>query len=148
MAQAMSKKIQPNVRNGVNVAGVFEVIDAVKADPELAQFKFRASNSWIDGGHNQSTIKSFYGCKAEDSSRHAPFVLDADEPPVLLGRDAEPVAQHHPQRMLLDEVAEEAAQAIADHTVQCAANGNINPARRVYPGRHSAQQLQRLPGVG
>lgn len=88
MVQAMSKQPQPIVRNGVNVTGIFEVIDAVKSDPELAQFKFRASNTWIDGGHNQSTIKSFYGCRAEDSSRNAPFVLDADEPPVLLGRDA------------------------------------------------------------
>ena len=87
MAQSISKQPQPIVRNGVNVTGVFEVIDAVKSDPELAQFKFRASNTWIDGGHNRSTIKSFYGCKMEDSSRDTPFVLDADEPPVLLGQD-------------------------------------------------------------
>src|SRR5690606_14566582 len=29
----------------------------------------------------------FYGCRAEDTTRTAPFVLDADEPPVLLGQD-------------------------------------------------------------
>jgi uncharacterized OsmC-like protein len=88
MAQHMAKQSRPIIRNGVDVTGIFEVIDAVKSDPDLAQFKFRASNAWIDGGHNRSTIKSFYGCKTENSSRAASFVLDADEPPVLLGRDA------------------------------------------------------------
>ena len=74
--------------NGVDVTGVFETIDAIKADTELAKFQFRAANTWIDGGHNRSTIQGFYGCRAEDGSRTEPFVFDADEPPVLLGRDA------------------------------------------------------------
>ncbi|MCC5794860.1 MAG: OsmC family protein [Chromatiales bacterium] len=62
-------------------------IEAVRKQPSLGVFRFRASNHWIDGGHNRSTIQGFYGCGAEDSSRTAPFVLDADEPPVLLGAD-------------------------------------------------------------
>jgi hypothetical protein len=74
--------------NGVDVAGVFATIQAIKADAGLAKFQFRASNRWIDGGHNRSTIQGFYGCRMEDESRSAPFVLDADEPPVLLGRDS------------------------------------------------------------
>lgn len=74
--------------NGVNVKGLFETIEAVKNDNELAKFKFRARNHWINGGHNQSTIQGFYGCRAEDTTRTTPFVLDADEPPVLLGQDA------------------------------------------------------------
>lgn len=79
---------KPPVRtNGVDVTALFDTIEAVKADPELAQFRFRAANAWLDGGHNRSTIQAFYGCRAEDSTRTAPFVLDADEPPVLLGED-------------------------------------------------------------
>jgi uncharacterized OsmC-like protein len=78
----------PVVLNGVSVTGLFDTIKAVKADNELAKFQFRAMNKWIDGGHNRSTIQAFYGCRAEDESRAEPFVLDADEPPVLLGDDA------------------------------------------------------------
>lgn len=74
--------------NGVNVNALFDTIEKVKNDHELAKFKFRACNHWLEGGHNQSTIQGFYGCKAEDSTRIKPFVFDADEPPVLLGQDA------------------------------------------------------------
>ncbi len=77
----------PKTTNGVDVQGVFDTIAAVKEDNELAKFKFRATNEWIDGGHNRSTVQGFYGCKQEDHSRTEPFILEADEPPVLLGGD-------------------------------------------------------------
>ena len=53
----------------------------------MAKFQFRAKNTWINGGHNRTTIKEFYGVGKEDTNRTEPFVLDADEPPVLLGED-------------------------------------------------------------
>jgi uncharacterized OsmC-like protein len=73
--------------NGVNLDQLFSTINAIKETPELAKFKFRTSNKWIDGGHNRSTIKDFYGAGQEDESRKAPFVLDNDEPVILLGND-------------------------------------------------------------
>lgn len=73
--------------NGVNVDQLFETIRAIKDTPNLAKFKFRARNEWLDGGHNQSTIKDFYGVGREDTSRRETFVFDADEPAVLLGED-------------------------------------------------------------
>lgn len=81
--------VQPEamIVNGVNVTQLGETIDAIQGDPEIAQFEFRAQNVWLGGGHNRSEIKSFYGACEEDSIRTEPFVLDADEPPVLLGQD-------------------------------------------------------------
>jgi len=76
-----------NITNGVNVTALFNTIDAVKNDKQLAEFRFRTSNRWIDGGHNRSTIQGFYGCCEEDSLREQAFTMDADEPPVLLGED-------------------------------------------------------------
>lgn len=76
--------------NGVDVDKLFATIDAVKQSPHLAEFRFRVSNKWIDCGHNQSRIKEFYGAGQEDNFRTEPFVLDADEPPVLLGTDIGP----------------------------------------------------------
>ena len=74
------------VRNGVNVTKLGQTIRAVKQNPEIAQFKFRTRNEWDIGGHNQATIGAFHGtCREIDHKR--PFVMDLDEPPVLLGED-------------------------------------------------------------
>jgi uncharacterized OsmC-like protein len=75
--------------NGVKVNELFGTIDAVKKAPVLAKFRFRAGNQWVDGGHNRTTVKNFYGTQ-QDHERKEPFVLDADEPPLLLGRDLGP----------------------------------------------------------
>ncbi len=73
--------------NGVDVDRLFATIDAVGKDTSLADFRFRAENSWMRGGHNRSTIQGFYGAGQEDPTRTKPFVLDNDEPAVLLGED-------------------------------------------------------------
>ena len=78
-----------NAINGVNVDELFGTIDAVKKTPVIAKFKFRAENQWINGGHNRTTLKNFYGTQQEHEHEE-PFVLDADEPPLLLGRDLGP----------------------------------------------------------
>jgi uncharacterized OsmC-like protein len=75
--------------NGVNVDELFGTIEAVKKAPVIAKFRFRAENQWMGGGHNRTTVKNFYGTQQEHE-RKEPFVLDADEPPLLLGRDLGP----------------------------------------------------------
>jgi uncharacterized OsmC-like protein len=77
------------VRNGVDTATLFATLDAVKGDNEIAKFQFRATNRWISGTHNQSTIHGFYGAMQE-MSHQQPFVLDADHPAVLVGADNGP----------------------------------------------------------
>jgi uncharacterized OsmC-like protein len=74
------------VLNGVDVGYVEETVQAIEGDPSIASFKFRLKNRWIDGGHNRATVNGYYGAKQEHE-RPEPFVLDADEPPVLAGRD-------------------------------------------------------------
>jgi len=76
-------------RNGVDVPALFATIDAVKGDPELAKFQFRASNTWLRGTHNQSTIHGFYGAKQQMQHKQA-TTLDADHPAVLVGEDNAP----------------------------------------------------------
>ena len=89
MEQATKNMEANNTVNGVNVDELFGTIDAVKNAPVIAKFKFRAENQWIDGGHNRTTLKNFYGTQ-QDHEHQQPFVLDADEPPLLLGRDIGP----------------------------------------------------------
>jgi len=89
MAQTAKNVESQGPINGVDVNKLFETIDAIKKNPVIATFKFRASNKWLDGGHNRTTIKNYYGTQ-QDHERREPFVLDADEPPVLLGNDQGP----------------------------------------------------------
>lgn len=71
--------------NGLDTVQMVQTVAALKADPTLAQFQFRARNRWISGGENRSTIQEFFGAGAEDTSRTEPFVFTNGEPPVLLG---------------------------------------------------------------
>jgi uncharacterized OsmC-like protein len=77
------------VRNGVDTATLFATLDAVKGDNEIAKFQFRATNRWVSGTHNQSTIHGFYGAKQE-MTHQQPWTFDADHPAVLVGSDTGP----------------------------------------------------------
>lgn len=78
-----------NILNGINVTQLTETIEAIRKNPEIARFKFRATNRWIEGTHNRATVKDFFGALLEDTSRQ-PVVFEIDEPPVLLGRNVGP----------------------------------------------------------
>jgi len=87
--QQTAEKLKSSSLNGVNVDQLFGNIGAIKTAPVLGKFKFRVNNKWINGGHNHTTIKNFHGIKQEHDHAN-PFELDADEPPLLLGKDIGP----------------------------------------------------------
>ena len=87
--------------NGVDAPTLFATLDAVKGAPQIAQFQFRATNEWISGTHNRSTIHGFYGAGQEDTSRPVPFSYDADHPAVLVGSNQGPT----PIEFLLHAIA-------------------------------------------
>jgi folylpolyglutamate synthase/dihydropteroate synthase len=51
--------VTDTIRNGVDTEKLFATLDLIKEQPELAKFQFRATNRWIDGAHNRSSIKNF-----------------------------------------------------------------------------------------
>src|SRR3954471_18421521 len=77
------------IRNGVDTATLFATIDAVRTTPEIAKFQFRATNRWVTGTHNRSTLHGFYGAM-QDMTHEQPFTFDADHPAVLVGKDNGP----------------------------------------------------------
>ena len=89
------------MRNGVDTAALFATLDAVKSSPEIAKFQFRATNRWISGTHNRSTIRGFYGAGQEDTTRTEDFVYEADHPAVLVGTGNGPT----PVEFLLHAIA-------------------------------------------
>src|SRR5262245_37531797 len=85
----MTTQTQETITNGVNITKLGETVNAVKNDPGLAAFKFRATNKWIDGGFNEFTISELYGTR-QRIAHEPPFVFKADEPEALLGKDRGP----------------------------------------------------------
>lgn len=73
--------------NGVAVDALSQTVEAIKATPSIAKFNFRIRNQWFDAAKNRSTVDDFYGA-GQEQSRTTPILLDADEPPVLLGTDS------------------------------------------------------------
>lgn len=81
------RKVVP--MNGVDTPTLFATLDAVKGQPELAKFQFRATNRWQQGTHSRTRIESFSGAGGEHAHARE-MTYDADHPQVLVGRDQAP----------------------------------------------------------
>jgi uncharacterized OsmC-like protein len=79
-------EVEDGMVNGIHMETLLGTVNAIQQEPELGASKFRASNVWLGGNRNQSTITGFYGAKQEIAHKQK-FVLDADEPPILAGND-------------------------------------------------------------
>jgi hypothetical protein len=73
--------IEKTTINGFRKEDILATISAIQENPEIAKFRFRAKNKWITAGHNQATVKDFYGGCQEDTSREKAWVIDNGEPP-------------------------------------------------------------------
>lgn len=82
----METALKTNV-NGFKSEEIVGTINAIQQNPEIAKFKFRVKNQWVTGGHNQASVKDFYGGGQEDTSREKTWVFDNGEPPILLGHN-------------------------------------------------------------
>ena len=86
MQSTSEKFAQENRCNGINMNDLMETVGAIQADPELGVSRFRASNTWLSGNHNRSTVTGFFGARQEIAHQQT-FTMDADEPPILAGHD-------------------------------------------------------------
>lgn len=120
----------PQPRNGVDTPALFATIDAVKGQPELGAFEFRARNRWISGTHSRSSIDGYFGAGAEHR-RAAAFGADSDHTVVLCGEDNGPT----PVEFLLHALAAcltagianiAAARGVTLHEVTSTVTGNID----------------------
>jgi uncharacterized OsmC-like protein len=74
------------VDNGVNVQALLDAREALSAAPEAAQFKWRATNTWVNGTHSQSSVEEFFGLGGDQHHRTT-FSFDADHPEVFASED-------------------------------------------------------------
>ena len=84
--QAQQAINETTVINGIEIDTLKATIGAIQNEPDLGACRFRATNKWLSGNHNRSTVTGFYGAKQEIAHKQA-FNMDADEPPILAGND-------------------------------------------------------------
>lgn len=123
----MSMTTDSPIRNGVDTATLFATLDAVKGNNEIAKFQFRATNKWVSGTHNQSTIHGFYGAMQEMEHANV-HVFDADHPAVLVGNDTAPT----PVEYLLHALAACLTAGIAN--IAAARNVNLTEVSSTVEG--------------
>jgi uncharacterized OsmC-like protein len=117
-------------RNGVDTAGLFATIGAVRDQPALAAFQFRATNRWVSGTHNHTTISGFYGA-GQEHRHQRDFGFDADHPAVLVGEDNGPTPVEYLLHALAACLASglaniAAARGITLHAVTATVEGDID----------------------
>jgi uncharacterized OsmC-like protein len=98
--QTTTARPAPVPRNGVDTPALFATIGAVKGQPELAKFQFRASSRWLSGTHSVSRVEPFSGAGGTHS-HETNFQFHADHPKVLTGGGAGPT----PVEFLLHGIA-------------------------------------------
>jgi uncharacterized OsmC-like protein len=86
---ALTQKELRHSINGVDVKKLEQTIQAINEDPDMASFTFHAVNEWVDGTQNKTIVHKFEGANEEVEHRQ-PFIIQSDEPAVLLGEDAAP----------------------------------------------------------
>jgi hypothetical protein len=86
---APAAKPMPVPLNGVDTPTLLATINAVGAQPQLAQFQFRVQNSWVTGTHSVSSMSGFSGAGGEQMHGTV-FTANSDHPAVLCGADKGP----------------------------------------------------------
>lgn len=74
------------VINGIEIDTLKATVDAIRQEPGMGVCHFRATNKWLHGNHNRSTVTDFYGARQEIAHKQT-FKMDADEPAILAGND-------------------------------------------------------------
>jgi uncharacterized OsmC-like protein len=74
------------VDNGVNVEALLGVRAALPGTPEIGQFQWRSTVSWVNGTHSRSDVETFYGF-GEEQRHHTTFSYDADHPLQFASQD-------------------------------------------------------------
>ena len=74
------------VDNGVNVEALLGARDALADAPEIAQFQWRSTVSWVNGTHSRAAVETFYGfCEEQRHSKS--FSFDMDHPLQFAAQD-------------------------------------------------------------
>jgi uncharacterized OsmC-like protein len=123
-------KRMPVPMNGVDTPSLLATVNAVGAEPDLAEFQFRAKSRWIAGTHTQTTMNGYFGAGAEQT-RDRTHRADGDHPAILCGSDNGPTpvewVLHALATCLTAGIANiAAARGVRLHKVESTVEGDID----------------------
>ena len=116
--------------NGVDVASLLSIRQALTDAPQAARFTWRASCEWLGGVHSRSTLHPYFGAGAEQAHK-ARFTVEADHPELFAAPDHAPT----PVEIVLSALAScltGGVAAIAQHrgiqlrSVKATVEGDMN----------------------
>ncbi len=115
--------------NGIDIDALAGAIEGFRDEEGRGDFIFRSRTRWLGGGHSQTSITGFFGGFVENADRR--FVLEADEPKLLLGGDAAPNPAEHLLHALgacltASMVYHAAAHCIAIRACECSLRGELD----------------------
>lgn len=121
MSEVSATTVRPpkEARNGVNTPALLATIDAVKGAPDLAKFRFRATNRWVSGTYSESRVESFSGAGGEHTHQTATSKSELGR--LLLRRGDLDGAE----RLLQENIATTQHVLGADHPNTAAAKGSL-----------------------
>lgn len=79
-----------NIRNGVNLDNISGLLEAIEADPKVANVQFRARSKWLGGTKAEVTVSELLSNGQNIRGPEDGFKLVVDEPAVLGGTDDHP----------------------------------------------------------
>ena len=74
------------VDNGVNVEALLGAREAFADAPEIAQFQWRSTVSWVNGTHSRAGVETFFGF-GEEQQHRTTFGFDIDHPLQFAAQD-------------------------------------------------------------
>ncbi len=80
----------PNIKNGVVLDNIEQLVGAIQQDPNVAKVQFKAQSEWIGGTQAKVTISEMFSNGQNMFGPERNFSLKVDEPAVLGGKDEYP----------------------------------------------------------
>jgi uncharacterized OsmC-like protein len=142
--------------NGLDVEALAGVVREIEQDPAKGQVEFRVRSEWKGQTRSRSFVDSY---TIGGQQVHRSFVIDADEPFELLGRNTAP----NPQELLMTAlnacitvgyVAGASVKGIALEKVEVETQGALDLRgflgidASVVPGYHTIRYVVRIKGDG
>lgn len=93
MSRSETTTVPPRV-NGLDLAALMDVVEAVKQDPKSGLAEFKVKNTWRGQTRSEARVES-YRLGGEEIARE--FTFPVDEPSELLGTNTAP----NPQELLM-----------------------------------------------
>ena len=117
------------VDNGVNVGALLGVRTALTDTPEIAQFQWRTTVSWINGTHSRSTSTPSTA-SASQQQHKTEFTYDADHPLAFAAEDngATPVEYRPGRPRQLPDRGHRIGRPAAQHSAAFCAGAPSRPS--------------------